>query len=64
LRTERHLNRVLSALRDQRVGSSELNGGLDGYAHGDLGREAIDGKSLRLSSQTPATLRNTTVQFY
>ena len=25
------------------MGSSELNGGLDGYAHGDLGREAIDG---------------------
>lgn len=26
------------------MGASELNGGLDGYAHGDLGREAIDGK--------------------
>lgn len=28
------------------MGASELNGGLDGYAHGDLGREAIDGKVM------------------
>jgi len=46
LRTQRHLDRVLAALREQRVGPSELSGGLDGYAHGDLGREAIDGKVL------------------
>ena len=43
LRTKMHIGRVLDAFRKNRVGSAELNGGLDGYAHGDLGREAIDG---------------------
>ena len=35
-RTQRHFRRILEAFRRQRVGSSELNSGLDGYAHGDL----------------------------
>ncbi len=31
------------------IGAAELNGGLDGYAHGDLGREAIDGVFAQVS---------------
>lgn len=41
-RTQRHLRRVLASFRRHRIGSAELNSGLDGYAHGDIGREAID----------------------
>jgi cystathionine beta-lyase family protein involved in aluminum resistance len=41
-RTQRHIRRVLASFRRHRVGSAELNSGLDGYAHGDLGRDAID----------------------
>lgn len=39
--TRKHIQRVLRAFRSQRIGAHHF-GGVDGYGHGDLGREALD----------------------
>lgn len=59
LRTKRHLSRVLSALRAERVGQHHF-ASPDGYAHGDLGRDALDRVYARLLGCEAALVR---VQF-
>mmetsp|Transcript_56872 Transcript_56872/g.128890 ORF Transcript_56872/g.128890 Transcript_56872/m.128890 type:complete len:568 (+) Transcript_56872:122-1825(+) len=57
-RTQRNMRKVLQAFKKRRVGAGEVNGGVDGYAHGDLGREAIDGVYADILGAEAAMVRS------
>ena len=54
--TEEGLSRVLSAFRRHGVGAHHFNG-VDGYGHGDLGREALDSIYAELLGAEAALVR-------
>ncbi len=55
-RTERSLGRVLAAFRAHGIGSEHF-AGIDGYGHGDLGREALDRVYAKLMGAEAAVVR-------
>lgn len=59
LLTKHHLSRVLTSLRGERIGQHHF-ASPDGYAHGDLGRDALDVVYARLFECEAALVR---VQF-
>lgn len=54
--TRLHLRRVLNAFREERVGAHHF-GGVDGYGHGDLGRETLDAVYARIFGCEDAAVR-------
>jgi cystathionine beta-lyase family protein involved in aluminum resistance len=54
--TRAHLRRVLDAFREERIGSHHF-GGVDGYGHGDLGRESLDAVYARIFGCEDAAVR-------
>eukprot|EP00752_Nemacystus_decipiens_P015418 g13749.t2 len=54
--TQRTLRRVLDAFREHQVGSN-MFAGVDGYGHGDVGREALDKVYARLFGAEAALVR-------
>ncbi|CAM9688999.1 unnamed protein product [Scytosiphon promiscuus] len=54
--TQRTLRRVLDAFRELRVGSN-MFAGVDGYGHGDIGRETLDKVYARLLGAEAALVR-------
>jgi cystathionine beta-lyase family protein involved in aluminum resistance len=54
--TRGHLRRVLDAFHAERVGAHHF-GGVDGYGHGDLGRETLDAVYARLFGCEDAAVR-------
>ncbi|KAJ1638982.1 cystathionine beta-lyase family protein [Pavlovales sp. CCMP2436] len=55
-RTRRHVARVMDAFREQQVTGSDF-AGVDGYGHGDIGREKIDAIYARLFGAEAALVR-------
>jgi cystathionine beta-lyase family protein involved in aluminum resistance len=55
-RTELHLRRLLTVFRKHNVGP-HLFAGVDGYGHGDLGREALDNIYAELMGAEAALVR-------
>ena len=55
-RTEKSLDRVLSSFRSHGIGTHHF-AGVDGYGHGDLGREALDGVYAELMGAEAAMVR-------
>ena len=55
-RTEKSLDRVLSSFRSHGIGTHHF-AGIDGYGHGDLGREALDGVYAELMGAEAAMVR-------
>lgn len=54
--TERSLTRVLKAFRERSIGAEHF-AGVDGYGHGDLGREALDDVFAQLMGAEAALVR-------
>ncbi|CAM9828552.1 unnamed protein product, partial [Choristocarpus tenellus] len=54
--TKQTLKRVLDAFREFRVGS-EMFAGVDGYGHGDIGRDTLDKVYARLMGAEAAMVR-------
>ena len=56
LHTQRNLDRVLSLYRDFKIDATAFHG-VNGYGHGDYGRECLDGIVARLMGAEAALVR-------
>lgn len=57
------LRRVLDAFREYRVGSN-MFAGVDGYGHGDIGRETLDKVYARLFGAEAALVSESVLQLF